>query len=269
MGDRNPGDPRPRDPEPLPGSWAGRPLTDQEVHELGYAARDADGWWVNLEGCRSGGSTLTPEERRSRERQSQRLGYALRHAPHVVNANAMRDALVDAFGDRPMIDSIRRGAHPTRFGTRDHAHQSESFDWGAMRRRVDAQHAADVQRALNPADSQQPRETRRSFSVVDGGDPPARTGNRTPKADRAYGITVLDRECQRVADTPPGDRNNTLASGSFKVGRRAVGPGYIDYAEASSNLLGAALDAGLTEHEARTTIRSGLRAGARNPKDAA
>ena len=190
------------DLEPPPGFGAGRALSDDEVRHLGYRHRDGDGWWVNLEGCRSGGSTLTPEERAARERQSQRLSYALRHAPHVVNPNAMRDALCDTLGDRPTIGAIRRDRQASTPG-------STGFDWGDVRRRVDAQHAADIQRVINPP------------SPVDVATPKpiglAGTGNRTAESDRAYGIVVLDAECWRVARTPKGNRRNTLVSAAFKV----------------------------------------------------
>ena len=259
-GENNPGRRRPREPEPFPGFWAGRPLTDAEVRNLGYTHRDDKGYWLNLDGVPSGGSTLTLEERRSGERQSQRLSYALRHAPHVVNEHAMSDALADAFGDRPTVGAIRRGEK-----VRNALH---TFDWDAVRRSVDAEHAADVQRVINPTDSQQHRETRRSFSKVSGGTNSGRLGNRTKNNDRAYGIAVLDSECWRVARTPKGNRHNTLVSAAFKVGRR-VGAGLVDHDEAFSNLLGAALDCGMAERRARPAIRSALRAGARHPKGAA
>jgi hypothetical protein len=105
--------------------------------------------------------------------------------------------------------------------------------------------------------SQQAPVKRRSFSVLPG------QGAR--RHTRNYGIAALDAECWRVAKTPPGDRNNTLASAAFKVGR-VVGAGVLDEHEAFSNLLGAALDCGLTEREARPVIRSGLTAGARKPR---
>jgi hypothetical protein len=257
-GENNPGGHLPREPEPFPGSWAGRRLTDDEVHELGHTHRDAEGYWVNLEGCRSGGSTLTPKERAARDRQSQRARHALRNPTHITNPDAMADALKDAFGGRLTIGGIRRGE---RF-----SNALESFDWDAVRRRVDAQHADAIDRIENPTRSQQHSETRRSFSVLENGQQPGRTRSRTEKSDRAYGIAVLDAECWRVAETPPGNRNNVLASAAFKVGSGAVGPGFVDHNEAYSNLLGAALACGLPEREARAVIRKSLPAGARRPR---
>jgi hypothetical protein len=166
----------------------------------------------------------------------------------------MRDALVDAFGDRPTIGALRGKRVLTAVSP---------FDWDAVKRRVDEEHAAEIERVLNPSRSQQRPRNRLAFSVVTGDELLARTRNRT------YGVAVLDAECWRVARTPAGNRNNTLASAAFKVGRGAVGPGYLDHDEAFANLLGAALDCGLSEREARPVIRSGIRAGARHPRDAA
>jgi hypothetical protein len=231
-------------------TWRTAPtLTDAEAREVGYAHRDGDGRWVGLD-------RLTPSERAARDRRSQRALQALEHPTRVTNADAMSDALKDAFGDRPTVGAIRRGEQVSPIG--------DTFDWGEVRRH-----------------SQQRPVKRRRFSVVSADALTGRTGNRkrrsptgratsnTKNRDRAYGIAVLDAECQRVAGTPTGNRNNTLASASFKVGRGAVGPGYLEHDEAFSNLLGAALDCGLSEREARPVIRSGLRAGARKPREVA
>jgi hypothetical protein len=197
---------------------------------------------------------LTPEERAARDRRSQRVSHALRNPTHVTNEHAMFDALRDAMWNRPTIGAIRRGQQ-----TSD---QSEAFDWGEVQRRADVEHAAEIEAIENPSRSQERPEKRPSFSVVTGDELLARTRNR----EHAYGWQVLVDECRRVVDTPPGNRNNTLASASFKVGRGAVGPGFLERDECYSNLLGAALDSGLPEREARAVIRSGLYAGAQKPR---
>jgi hypothetical protein len=184
---------------------------------------------------------LTPEERAARQRRSQRLAYALRHPTHVTNPDAMRDAIRDAMWNRPTIGALRG---------KKVGHALPTFDWDALKRRVD----------------QERQETRRSFSLKRRS---ATSVTRLKPPNRAYGVAVLDAECWRVAQTPAGNRNNTLASAAFKVGRGAVGPGYLGHDEAFANLLGAALDSGLPEREARPVIRSGLRAGARHPRGAA
>ncbi len=79
-----------------------------------------------------------------------------------------------------------------------------------------------------------------------------------------YAEVALDGECQRVTDTPAGNRNNVLASASFKVGQLLC-----EDDDAYERLLDAALTAGLSEREARPTIRSGLRAGCAKPREAA
>jgi hypothetical protein len=196
---------------------------------------------------------LTPEERAARDRRSQRVSHALRNPTHVTNDTAMRDALVDALGDRPTIGGLRRGV---RFDVKP------PFDWSEVRRRVDAAHKADISSVVGH--SQQRPERRPSFSVVSGPQRLVRTGSAENR-ERAYGIAVLDAECWRVARTPPGNRNNVLASAAFKVGQR-VGADLLEHDTAYSNLLGAALSSGLSERESRPVIRSGLRAGAQKPR---
>jgi hypothetical protein len=208
---------------------------------LGYTRRTTDGKWI---GC----DPLSPSERAARELRSQRTALALRHPTRITNPNAMREALADAFAGRPTIGALRRGLHEIS--------EVDPFDWEAVRGRAGAEHASEVQRVLSP----------RRSSVVPGGRQRGRARSRSTKP-RSYGLAALDSECWRVADTPPGNRNNVLASSAFKIGQ-IVGAGLLDHAEPAANLLGAALDAGLPESEARGVIRSGLRKGARRPRSA-
>jgi hypothetical protein len=62
-----------------------------------------------------------------------------------------------------------------------------------------------------------------------------------------------------------GDRNNRLNRAAFCLGVLAAG-GELDEVLVEDELLAAALDAGLPEREARASIRSGLRAGATEPR---
>jgi putative DNA primase/helicase len=74
----------------------------------------------------------------------------------------------------------------------------------------------------------------------------------------------LDRECDHVAATQ-SYRNNTLNRSSFKVGG-LVGAGILDERLAEESLVVAGLRCGLSESEARTTVRSGLRSGIARPR---
>jgi len=76
----------------------------------------------------------------------------------------------------------------------------------------------------------------------------------------AYGRTALAQECAAVALAPVGARNDALNVSACKIGGLVAG-GQIDHSEAESNLLHAALRAGLTESESIKTIASGFKAG--------
>ncbi|HVW31604.1 MAG TPA: bifunctional DNA primase/polymerase, partial [Acidimicrobiia bacterium] len=80
-----------------------------------------------------------------------------------------------------------------------------------------------------------------------------------------YGHAALAREVSAVRAAAVGDRNNQLTRAAFCLGRRAAG-GELDRALVEAELLAAAIDVGLTEPEARASIHSGLRAGAREPR---
>ncbi|HVW31609.1 MAG TPA: bifunctional DNA primase/polymerase, partial [Acidimicrobiia bacterium] len=88
--------------------------------------------------------------------------------------------------------------------------------------------------------------------------PPGRGGS-------CYGLAALAREVSAVRAAPVGDRNNQLNRAAFCLGMLAAG-GELDRALVEAELLAAAIDVGLTEPEARASIHSGLRAGAREPR---
>jgi hypothetical protein len=192
------------------------------------------------------GSRLTDAERAARERHRDRVRWALRHPTRVTNPNAMRDTLVDALGDKVAIGGWRRGLRVAR--------EPEPFDWDAVRRRADQENVKQIADVLNP----RPVATRRRRRVR--GPVPASSDRRRA----AYVEAVLVAECDRVANAQHGNRNNTLASASFRVGQVAC-----DVVEAFDRLLQAAGKCGLADREAVPTIRSGLRAGCRRPREAA
>jgi hypothetical protein len=82
----------------------------------------------------------------------------------------------------------------------------------------------------------------------------------------AYAAAALERECQAVATATPGERNNVLNRAAHAVGT-LVGAGALDEQTAVLNLQAAARRCGLPEAEASKTIRSGLVAGRKVPRD--
>lgn len=91
--------------------------------------------------------------------------------------------------------------------------------------------------------------------------PPSPPGS----ASSRYGLAALAVEAAEVRAAPVGDRNNRLNRAAFSLGMLAAG-GELDEHLVEDELLGAALDVGLPEGEARASIHSGLTAGAREPR---
>lgn len=81
----------------------------------------------------------------------------------------------------------------------------------------------------------------------------------------AYAQAALAGEAAAVAATPEGARNTRLNVAAVKIGHLVAG-GELPAAEAEAALLDAAAVVGLPAREARKTVESGLRAGAREPK---
>jgi len=88
--------------------------------------------------------------------------------------------------------------------------------------------------------------------------PPVGSGSR-------YGLAALQAEATDVRRSAVGERNNRLNRAAFCLGTLVAG-GELDETIAGGELLAAAVDAGLPEREATASIRSGLRAGAREPR---
>ncbi len=81
----------------------------------------------------------------------------------------------------------------------------------------------------------------------------------------AYGAAALEAEVARVVRAQTGERNSILNRAAFSLGQLVAG-GELDDAAVRTALLPAALSAGLGEREARSTIESGLHAGAATPR---
>lgn len=82
----------------------------------------------------------------------------------------------------------------------------------------------------------------------------------------AYAARALQEETDRVRAAPEGERNDTLNRAAHSLGK-LVGASALDRAEVERELLAAATACGLPASEAKATIRSGLNAGASDPRD--
>lgn len=80
-----------------------------------------------------------------------------------------------------------------------------------------------------------------------------------------YAETALDGEVNAVKSAGEGNRNNQLNTSAFNLGQ-LVGSGTLDRYTVEDHLINAALGAGLSEDEARKTIKSGLDSGIKQPR---
>ena len=104
--------------------------------------------------------------------------------------------------------------------------------------------------------------------LIAGPEPPLRRADdrhRIAHPDR-YASVALAAEADQVARAQVGTRNDTLSRAAFALGR-LVGAGLLDPALVTDELTAAARWAGLGRAETTRTIRSGLRAGLRQPLD--
>ncbi|HUN31802.1 MAG TPA: bifunctional DNA primase/polymerase [Trebonia sp.] len=82
---------------------------------------------------------------------------------------------------------------------------------------------------------------------------------------RAYALAALREETRRVAAAQPGTRNDTLNRAAFSLGQ-LVAARLLPPLPVMTALADAAACSGLSEDEARRTIRSGMAAGAKKPR---
>ena len=85
------------------------------------------------------------------------------------------------------------------------------------------------------------------------------------RATSRYALAALRREEDAVRHAPMGSRNNRLNRAAFSLGMLVAG-GELDALLVEQTLTAAALDGGLPEAEARASLASGLRAGAKEPR---
>ena len=81
----------------------------------------------------------------------------------------------------------------------------------------------------------------------------------------AYALAALRGECEAVANTAPGGRNDRLNMAALKLGQ-LVAAGHLDRAEVEAELRRAAEVAGLEPQKIIKTIASGLSAGMAEPR---
>ena len=91
------------------------------------------------------------------------------------------------------------------------------------------------------------------------------TSAAEPSRATRWAEAALRNECERVACTPEGERNNALNLAAFRVGQVL----HILTRDPTEELLAAGMSAGLPEREARATIASGLGAGNLEPRSPA
>lgn len=82
-----------------------------------------------------------------------------------------------------------------------------------------------------------------------------------------YGLAAFDKELEALSETLEGTRNVQLNKAAFSLGQLVAG-GELDRELVESELLSTAISIGLSEAEARPTIKSGLDAGAKEPRTA-
>ncbi|MFC2023908.1 bifunctional DNA primase/polymerase, partial [Chloroflexota bacterium] len=83
----------------------------------------------------------------------------------------------------------------------------------------------------------------------------------------AYALAALEGELEELALTTEGERNDRLNRAAFSLGQLVVA-GLLDRTDVKARLESVALDIGLEPSEVAATIRSGLDAGALQPRRA-
>ncbi len=85
-------------------------------------------------------------------------------------------------------------------------------------------------------------------------------------ASPAYVEAALRGELAKLEQTVEGERNNQLNKSAFALGR-FVGTGLLDCGRVETELTRVALAVGLEEREVQASIRSGIEAGMREPRE--
>ena len=88
---------------------------------------------------------------------------------------------------------------------------------------------------------------------------------KTNATTSAYGAVAVEEEIKAVRNVTEGERNNTLNKAAFALGQLHAGGEVVDV---RPELVQAAIDAGLSESEAKATVDSGWSAGVAEPRTA-
>ena len=88
----------------------------------------------------------------------------------------------------------------------------------------------------------------------------------TEETHRRYCASAVGLELSRVLNAPEGMRNNTLNRAAFALGT-LLEPGHLNRSEIEAQLTEVARRAGLKDDEIEKTIRSGMDAGAADPRE--
>jgi len=91
-----------------------------------------------------------------------------------------------------------------------------------------------------------------------------KTYQDTTRYDK-YVQAALDGERDKVRSAHEGERNDTLNRAAFSIGQLVAG-GFLTEENATAELTAAGLETGLATDEVRSTVRSGLNAGMKEPR---
>lgn len=105
----------------------------------------------------------------------------------------------------------------------------------------------------------------RCLSKLSSKPPLSDKGNRN-SGNRDYGLAALENESLELSLTLQGNRNNRLNKAAFCLGQLIAG-GELDQSIVFSRLLSVAIEIGLSELEARSTISSGMKKGMEAPRN--
>jgi hypothetical protein len=90
-----------------------------------------------------------------------------------------------------------------------------------------------------------------------------KTARKNPKRDLAWAMAALEDECNKIAATPPGQRNAALNLGAYNVFQIVHGsPGLLDEAMVRQRLFEAAEKSGLVSDDGADSVERTIESGA-------